>query len=111
MVFLLVAAAVVVGTPIAAAVLVTIASLHEDSGHTLGGRAPGPIAAAARHLLCVRTGGIADRRRPETRPGSGHFAGRSASGFAPDDLSASIPRPRPAADGEAADHTLTLPRA
>ncbi len=57
MIFLLVAAAVVVGAPIIAAMLVTVASLHEDSAHSLGGRAlapPGPIGGLPSGSDCWR---------------------------------------------------------
>jgi hypothetical protein len=67
---LLVVAAVVVGAPVGAAVLVTVASLREDAAHTLAGRPPGPFAAAARRLLCMRIGGTAyPRRRVRGYPG------------------------------------------
>jgi hypothetical protein len=59
MIFLLVVAAVVVGAPLGAAVLVTVASHREDAASTLAGRPPGPFAAAARRLLCLRIGGTA----------------------------------------------------
>jgi hypothetical protein len=64
MIILLVAAAVVVGTPLIAAVLVTIASLREDAGHSLTGRAPSWIDAAARRLLQVQPSGQARRATP-----------------------------------------------
>jgi hypothetical protein len=60
---LLVVAAVVVGAPVGAAVLVTVASLREDAAHTLAGRPPGPFAAAARRLLCMSVGGTVYPRR------------------------------------------------
>lgn len=53
MVFLLVAAAVVVGAPLAAALLVTVASHREEAARTLTSRPPGPITATARRLLRV----------------------------------------------------------
>jgi hypothetical protein len=56
MIFLLVVAAVVVAAPLAAAVLVTVASLREDSARSLAGRPPGLLTAIARRLLCLRTG-------------------------------------------------------
>jgi hypothetical protein len=65
---LLVVAALVVGAPIGAAVLVTLASHREDLAHSLAGRPPGLLAAAARALLCLRVGGRAYPRRPLTRP-------------------------------------------
>ena len=63
MVVLLVVVAVVVGAPLGAAVLVTLASLREDAARTLAGRPPGPFAAAARRLVCLRIGGTAYPRR------------------------------------------------
>lgn len=58
MIFLLVAGALIAGAPILAVVLVSIASLREDAGRTLGGRPPGALAAAARRLLAARAGGL-----------------------------------------------------
>ena len=63
MIVLLVVAAVVVGAPLGAAVLVTVASHREDAAHTLAGRPPGPFAAASRRLLCLSIGGAAYPRR------------------------------------------------
>jgi hypothetical protein len=67
MAVLLVIAALVVGAPIGAAVLVTLASHREDLAHSLAGRPPGLLAAAARALLCLRIGGRAYPRRPAIR--------------------------------------------
>ena len=101
MIFLLVAAAVVVGAPIIAAMLVTVASLHEDSARSLGGRAPGVLAAAARRLLCLRTSGSdRSRKRRHNDPGADFLAQESPY----------VPAPRSAADEDAPDRTLTLPR-
>src|SRR5690242_91625 len=72
--FLLAAAAVVVAAPLVAAVLVTVASLHEDASRSLGGRPPGVLTAAARRLLRVRTststsaGSDAGHRHPAGQP-------------------------------------------
>jgi hypothetical protein len=99
MLFLLAAAAVVVVAPIIAALLVSVASLREDSGRTLAGRPPGRIAALARRLLCLHTQAAADNQR--------------AGGLTPADLEllrqgyTQIPRPRPAAESES---TVTLPQ-
>ena len=65
---LLVVAALVVAAPIAAALLVTLASHREDFSHSLAGRPPGLLAAAARALLCLRIGGRAYPQRPSHRP-------------------------------------------
>lgn len=43
------------GTPIIAAVLVSMASRREDSEGTLGGSAPGPVRAVARLILAFHT--------------------------------------------------------
>jgi hypothetical protein len=64
---LLVVVAVVVGAPIGAAVLVTVASHYEDGARTLARRPPGPFAAAARRLVCLRIGGTNYPRRPARR--------------------------------------------
>jgi hypothetical protein len=53
MIFLLVVAAVVVAAPLGAAMLVTVASRHEEAGRTLTGRPPGLLTACARRLLRV----------------------------------------------------------
>jgi hypothetical protein len=63
MIILLVAAAVLTGAPLVAVVLVTIASLREDAGQTLSGRAPNWIDAAARRLLSFDSSG--PRRRSQ----------------------------------------------
>jgi len=63
MVFLLVAAAVVVGAPLAAALLVSVASHHEDAGRTLTGRPPGLLTAIARRLLRVPAGDTRKQRQ------------------------------------------------
>ena len=104
MIFLLVAAAVVVAAPLVAAVLVTVASLREDSAQTLTGRPPGLITAAARRLLCLRTGDSALRRQANSPPDADGLDFMSQ-------VYPYVPQPRPAADEDAADHTLTLPRA
>ena len=97
MVVLLVVAALVVGAPLAAAVLVTLASHREDLAHSLAGRPPGLLAAAARALLCLRIGGRAVPRHPAVRPAvPRHPAVRRA------EHDAEIHR--------SGDRTLTLPR-
>ncbi len=54
MIILLVLAAAVVGAPIAAAVLVSLASRREDARHSLSERAPNWVTRAARSLLSVQ---------------------------------------------------------
>jgi hypothetical protein len=65
MIILLVAAAIVVGAPLVAAVLVTVASLREDAGKSLSGQPPSRFDAAARRLLRFQSG--LPGRRPAKR--------------------------------------------
>jgi hypothetical protein len=58
MIVLLVVAAIVVSAPIGAALLVSVASLHEDAGQSLARRATNLIGRAARRLLGVSARGI-----------------------------------------------------
>jgi len=70
MIVLLALAAVVVAAPIAAALLVSLASLREDARHSLGGKAPSRMASAVRRLLSVQPRGVVRRparRLPEPR--------------------------------------------
>ncbi|HEY2077401.1 MAG TPA: hypothetical protein VGH53_13800 [Streptosporangiaceae bacterium] len=85
MIVLLVVAAVVVAAPLGAAVLVTVASHYEDAARTLARRPPGPLAAAARSLVCLRIGGTAYQRRQGRRsdPMPEPEAGHKASGDTP----------------------------
>jgi hypothetical protein len=93
----IVIAAVVVATPLAAAVLVTFASLREDAARSLSGRPPGWIEATVRRLL----GNVNQGRQAPPR----HRANR---GDERPDLH--IPLPRLSADDEPADRTLTMPK-
>lgn len=52
------AVAVIVALPMAAIVLVSMASLREEFAHSLSGEAPGSGARAARRLLGFRTANI-----------------------------------------------------
>ncbi len=61
MIILLAVAAAITSAPLVAVVLVTIASLREEAGHTLTGRAPTRIDAAARRLLRFQSGRPARR--------------------------------------------------
>jgi hypothetical protein len=79
MIVLLVVAAAVVGAPVGAAVLVTLASHREDYAHSLAGRPPGLLTAAARALLCVRIGGSTYPQRPSRRSRRRKPAIRSAA--------------------------------
>jgi hypothetical protein len=95
----IVIAAVVVATPLAAAVLVTFASLREDAAHSLGGRPPGWIEGLVRRLLGnANTGRLAPPRR------------RAHRGASRADLPRHVPLPRLSADDEPAERTLTLPK-
>jgi hypothetical protein len=85
MIFLVVAGALIVGAPIVAMILVSIASLREDAARSLGGSPPGALAAAARRLLSVRTDGpVASRnsvrngvaRLPASQHADGEQAGQ-----------------------------------
>lgn len=49
------AGAIVLGLPVGAIVLVSLASLREESAHSLTREAPGPASRAARRLLGYRT--------------------------------------------------------
>jgi|HubBroStandDraft_4_1064222.scaffolds.fasta_scaffold943884_1 hypothetical protein len=53
MIILLVLAAAVVGAPMVAAVLVSLASRREDARHSLAGKAPNWVTSVARRLLSV----------------------------------------------------------
>lgn len=89
MIFLLVVAAVVVAAPLGAAMLVTVASRHEEAGRTLTGSPPGLLAACARRLLRVPS---SVRRSP---------ARHAARDPEFDDLvNMYLPRPRKAADDD-----------
>ena len=72
-----IAAIAVVALPIAAVALVSLASVREESAHSLSGQAPGPMARAARRLLAFQSepmGSLA--RRPARRPTGAGSAGR-----------------------------------
>lgn len=64
MIVLLAAAAVLVAAPIAAALLVSFASLREDARHSLGGKPPSWLARAVRRLLSVQPPGVVRRSAP-----------------------------------------------
>src|SRR5215469_1389987 len=62
-------AVVVAALPIGAIILVSLASLREESAHSLSGEAPGPGERAARRLLGFRTahiGAMAPRQMPRS---------------------------------------------
>ena len=111
MIFLLVAGALMVGTPILAAILVAVASLREDAHRSMAGRPPGKLAAAARRLLSVRT---ENARAADPGPASGpayiDIAGRAVASYGPTGParpgSALAPR---LADREQADDMLPIP--
>jgi hypothetical protein len=60
-------AIVITGVPLAAALLVTVASRREESARSIAGRAPGPLERSARRLLAFQATGIG---RPPGRPRS-----------------------------------------
>jgi hypothetical protein len=100
MIILLALAAVVVAAPIAAALLVSLASLREDARHSLGGKAPSWFASAVRRLLSVpsRGEGRGSPRRagPQPRPAQPRVP-RPRDGQPPvtedEDLSSRLTRP------------------
>ena len=76
-VLLTVIAIVVAGVPLAAVVLVTVASRREDHAGSIAGRASGRTERAARRLLAFHATGIA---RPTCRAwGHGQRPGRGRS--------------------------------
>jgi hypothetical protein len=80
-ILLTVMAVVIGGLPLAAALLVTLASRREETARSIAGRAPGPLAGAARRLLGFHAVGIS---RPACRaraPYRNHNAARRASRF------------------------------
>ena len=97
MIILLALAAVVVAAPIAAALLVSLASLREDARHSLGGKAPSWLARAVRRLLSVPS------------RGEGRLAPRSA-GPRPRAAPPRVPQPRVPEDEDLASG-LTRPHA
>ena len=73
MIILLTAIAVlIIGVPLAAVALVTLASRHEEHARSIAGHAPGVLAGAARRLLGFRATGI-------TRPACRAVAGSRRS--------------------------------
>jgi hypothetical protein len=66
-ILLTVAAIVIAGVPVAAVVLVTVATRREESARSIAGRAPGLAARAARRLLAFHAVGIS---RPASRVGA-----------------------------------------
>jgi hypothetical protein len=65
-------AVMAVTAPLAAMVLVSIASRREESASSLSRQAPGPVTAAARRLLAYRSDHVASlpRRRARARAAS-----------------------------------------
>jgi hypothetical protein len=77
-ILLTVIAIVIAGVPLAAVVLVTVASRREEKAGSIAGRAPGRIERAARRLLAFHATGIGRpvrrARARGQRPGSGRPA-------------------------------------
>lgn len=100
MIFLIVAAALVAGAPVLAAVLVSVASVREDVAKSLAGHPPGPVTAVARRLLRASVGDSAPVQRP--RWGLLLLISRAYRPRQPASLSRPVPPPRWPADDEAA---------
>jgi hypothetical protein len=66
---LVVLAIVVAGLPLTAVVVVTLACRQEEIALSMAGRAPGPLARAARRLLAFSAVGISS---PARRPADGY---------------------------------------
>jgi hypothetical protein len=66
-ILLTVAAIVIAGVPVAAVMLVTVATRREETARSIAGRAPGLAARAARRLLAFHAVGIS---RPASRMGA-----------------------------------------
>src|SRR5215469_2873296 len=66
-ILLTIAAIVIAGVPVAAVVLVTVATRQEENARSIAGRAPGLAARAARRLLAFHAVGIS---RPASRIGA-----------------------------------------
>jgi hypothetical protein len=75
-------AIVAVTAPLAAMVLVSIASRREESAYSLSGQAPGPITAVARRLLAYRSDSVAPQRRRSRRIAPSAARSRRQSGQA-----------------------------
>jgi hypothetical protein len=60
-------AAVITGVPLAAVVLVTVASWREETARSIAGRAPGLLTGAARRLLAFHAAGIGPASRTRAR--------------------------------------------
>jgi hypothetical protein len=81
-ILLTVIAIVIAGVPLAAVILVTVASRREETARSIAGRAPGPLARAARRLLAFHAVGIS---RPACRVAA-RGLDRPAGDLAEDDL-------------------------
>jgi hypothetical protein len=69
-------ATVLTGVPLAAVVLVTVASRREETARSMATHAPGPLERAARRLLAFHAVGIGrDQTRRRVRGRSGRPAG------------------------------------
>jgi hypothetical protein len=86
-------ATVITGAPLAAMVLVTVASRREEAARSIATRAPGPLERAARRLLGFHAAGIGrpagrgrTRRRSRGRSGRPAGTGILADPGADDDL-------------------------
>lgn len=76
---LIITAAAVIGVPLAAVILVSFASLREESLHSVAGQAPGRAERAARRLLAFHADG---RCKPTSAAQSLAAQSRSAQSLA-----------------------------
>jgi hypothetical protein len=112
MIFLLVAAALVAGTPLVAAVLVSVASVREDAAKSLAGHPPGRLSGAARRLLRASVGGSGPVQQPR-RDARQVTGGRPRWRPEHPNLAGPVPAARWPADDESAarsDRALAAPR-
>src|SRR5258708_12030900 len=97
-VLLTIIAIVTAGVPLAAVVLVTVASRQEETARSIAGRAPGPLARVARRLLAFQAVGISQPACRSGTRGQDRQAADPAADEAADEL---VPagRPPPAGRG------------
>lgn len=86
-ILLTVIAALIAGAPLVAVVLVTVASRREETALSIAGRAPGPLARAARRVVAFHARGISrPASRVSARRGYQQAGDPAADDLAPADL-------------------------